>query len=83
MQIKKKAKVKIKNIIIFSVLALLLTGCTVQINELKQKIQSQKEEVAEESKKDPSEMSLEEIEEELEEMDDLEIEEDLDALDKE
>jgi len=76
---------KCKNIIIFSALVLLLTGCTVQINEPKQKVETQKSgaEVSEGEKKDPSEMSLEEIEEELESMEDIEVEEDLDALDEE
>ena len=72
-------------IIIFSALVLLLTGCTVQINEPKKKVETQRSgtEVSEKEKKDPSEMSLEEIEEELESMEEIEVEEDLDALDEE
>lgn len=63
----------------------MLTGCTAQINEPKQKVETQKSgtEVSEGEKKDPSEMSLEEIEEELESMEEIEAEEDLDVLDEE
>lgn len=76
---------KTKNIIIFISLILFLTGCTAQVEELKEKVQTQKSgtEVSEEEKKDPAEMSLDELEEELESMEDIEVEEDLDDLDEE
>jgi len=82
--------VKIKNIFLIAVLALLLTGCAAKVEELRQKIQTKKgveketiEEVEEEAKKDPSEMSLEEIEEELEGMKDIEVDEGLDEIEEE
>ena len=82
---------KTKNIIIFISLALFLTGCTAQVEELKEKVQTQKSEtevseekgVFEEEEKDPSEMSLDELEEELESMEDIEVEEGLDDLEEE
>jgi len=74
---------KIKNIILFSTLALLLTGCTSEIKELGEKARDQSSLIKEEAKKDASEMSLEEIEEELEGMEEIEVEESLGALDEE
>ncbi|HUV46503.1 MAG TPA: hypothetical protein VMW29_00055 [Candidatus Bathyarchaeia archaeon] len=73
-------------IILISFLALVLTGCTAKISELKEQVQNkgvEQEEVGEEAKKEPTDMSLEEIEQELEEMDDPEVEADLEAIDKE
>ncbi len=75
-------------IVLLMVCSLLLTGCTAQIQELKQKVQPKEEleETVEETEaepKDPSEMSLDEIEKELEGMDDISVDKDLGKIEEE
>ena len=76
----------LSKIILVTFLSLLLAGCTTKIDQLKEQIQNKgvkQEEVGEEAKKDPEDMSLDEIEQELEGMEDSEVEADLEAIDKE
>jgi cell division protein FtsB len=89
-------KRKIESIFLISFLALFLTACQADLDELQEKtkaVREQKETASEEVEetvgesadwqKDPQDMSLDEIEEELNDMEDLEIDEDLDNIEEE